>query len=259
MKSALLIVAFFTLFLNMATAKTLHLASCDHEVILRQSSMTKPEISGATDRTNLPANVSLEITPDGARFVCNPSNRVSTSTSRDSASVIVSGVRINRAIGPRATAEQNMGGKIQQAKSGANSISLVITVPSGWRIQARSWIGSLRADTGIWQADVEITAGEMSFASLKDSTVVVDAGSITAQSLHGRFTAHVRGAGDIEVVRSNDAELDLQLTGVGSMSFKGRAKTAVIRASGIGSIEIEKVATAPKVTSSSLATIDIGR
>lgn len=255
MKAALFMIFSQLALAGQSNAQTLHLSSCEFAVVLRPSSLGAPTISSASAS----AGVSLQALPDGVRLVCAKPNQRSEASARGSSSVIISGTRINRAIGPGAIAEQNIGGQRSTARSEDPVKTVVISVPSAWRIQARSWIGLLHADTGIWQADVEIAAGEMSFFQLKDSRVVVDAGSFTAQSLQGRFDAHLRGAGDIEVLRSNDAQLNLQLSGAGSMSFKGRAQSAVIRASGIGSIEIEKVITEPKISSSSLTTIDIGR
>ncbi len=255
MKAALFMIASQLALAGLSNAQTLHLSSCEFAVVLRPSSLGAPAMSGASDSTG----ISLQTLPDGARLLCAKSKLRSEASARGSSNATISGTRINKAIGPGAIAEQNIGGQRSTVRSEDPAKTVVISVPIAWRIQARGWIGSLHADTGIWQADVEIAAGEMSFFQLKDSRVVVDVGSVTVQSLQGRFDAHVRGAGDIEVLRSNDAQLNLQLSGAGSMSFKGRAQSAVIRASGIGNIEIEKVITEPKISSSSLTTIDIGR
>jgi hypothetical protein len=246
------------------SAQVLQLASCEHELVLRQGAVAVPQLSGAS------AGVSLHADGTGARMQCAPvKTRSAAKAASSSASVTISGTRsnrvdihgarINRAVGPGAVAEQNIGGQSSVSRGSANPQPVIITVPSSWRVQARNWAGSVRAESGVWQVDVEIAAGEMSFGQLKDSRVVVDAGSVTAQSLAGRFEAHLRGAGDIEVVRSNEADLVLQLSGAGSMNFKGRASSAQIKANGVGSIEIEQVVNEPSIQASSLATIDIGR
>jgi Putative auto-transporter adhesin, head GIN domain len=257
MKKLFLLLALCTGFSSMLKAQVLYLTTCDFAVVLQYGNVALPRLSGTAQGIS----VSLQQQSDGTKLVCGATasqNKLSDATASSNATV-VSGTRVNRAIGKNAVAEQNIGGQNSARQTGQKSQSVVIMVPSAWRIQARDWVGSLRAETGVWQVDMEIAAGEMSFAQLKDSRLVLDAGSVTAQSLQGRLDAHIRGAGDIEVMRSNDAQLYLQLTGAGSMSFKGRAQSAVIRASGVGSVEIEKVATEPKVTASSLASIDIGR
>ena len=257
MKKLFLLFALCTGFSAMLKAQVLYLTTCDFDVVLQYANVASPRLSGTAQGVT----VSLQQQSDGAKLVCGAATlqtKPSHATANSHATVIT-GSRINRAIGKNAVAEQNIGGQNSVRQIGQKNQSITITIPSAWRIHARAWIGSLRAETGVWQVDAEIGAGEMSFSQLKDSRLVIDAGSVTAQSLQGRLDAHVRGAGDIEVMHSNDAQLYLQLTGAGSMSFKGRAQSAVIKASGVGSVEIEKVVTEPKITASSLASIDIGR
>jgi hypothetical protein len=261
MKHAALAVCLSTGWISMAHAQVLHLASCEQPVVLRQAQVAQPQLMSAAGS----AGVKLTSEATGVRLQCpqpTSKNKTRSGNSQSSSNVVITGVRINRAVGPGAVAEQNIGGQSSVSRgsgSDANEQPVVITVPTGWRVQARGWTGSLRTEGGVWQADVEVAAGEMSFARLQDSRVVVDAGSVSAQSLAGRLDAHVRGAGDIEVERSNDAALNLQLTGAGSMSFKGRAASAQVRASGVGSIEIEQVLAEPRIQVSGLATVDIGR
>ena len=261
MKLLAIALALYSGISSMASAQVLHLASCEHALVLQYGASDWPKLprSGAND---LSTDISLQTASDGVRMRCAPSKPKAgtrASAPQDSSSVLINGARINRAIGTGAVATQNIGGRSSTSRSEKALASVVISVPSGWRIQARNWTGSLTADSGVWLVDLEIAAGEASFSQLKDSRVIVDAGSLETQSLIGRFDAHLRGAGSIEAERSNDAALHLQLTGVGSMTFKGRAKSAVIKASGIGSIEIEKLITEPQIQASSLAIIDIGR
>ncbi|MBS7807648.1 DUF2807 domain-containing protein [Variovorax sp. PCZ-1] len=240
----------------MTYAQTLHLASCEHAVILRYGTTDAPKLSAAAEALG----VSLHSQSNGVSMQCkSPQKKHSLSAASSSSVVIINGTRINRAFGTGAVAEQNIGGRSNKESGSKADSQVVVTVPSGWRIQARNWVGSLSTHAGIWQADVEISAGEMSFTQLKDSRLVIDAGDIKAQSLLGRLDASMRGAGSIEVERANDAVLNLQLNGAGSMTFKGRAQSAQIRASGVGSIEIEKLVNEPFIQASSLATIDIGR
>jgi Putative auto-transporter adhesin, head GIN domain len=261
MKPFVIALALYSGITSMACAQVLHLDSCEHALVLQYGDSDKPVLSRIA-ANDLGTGISVHTASDGVRMTCAPFKSKAgapTNAPSSSSSITINGARINRAIGAGAVATQNIGGQSSTSRSEKPVSPVVISVPRGWRIQARNWAGSLTADSGIWQVDLEIAAGQASFAQLKDSRVIVDAGSLDTQSLIGRFDAHLRGAGSIEAERSNDAALHLQLTGAGSMTFKGRARSANIRASGVGSIEIEKLITEPQIQASSLATIDIGR
>lgn len=243
-------------FVGLANAQVLHLASCEQALVLRYGAVNSPVLSVDAAKVG----VSLHGESEAMRLRCaSMKPDPAASGISNSSSVTIQGARINQATGYGAVAEQNIGAQNAIARGEKKALPIIITVPLGWRIQARGWTGSLRANEGIWQADVELMAGAMHFAQLKDSRLIVDAGSLTAHLLHGKLSAHVRGAGNIEIERSNDALLQLQLTGVGNMTFKGRAKSAQISASGAGNIEIEKLIDEPRIQASSLVTIDIGR
>jgi hypothetical protein len=197
----------------------------------------------------------LQSTAQGWVLQCPLAPNTSSTTSGASS---VSGVHINRAIGPGAVATQNIGGKSTTSR-GDEAPPVTVQVPAGWQLLAKAWSGSLRAEGGVWSADVEIASGEMVFSKLQDSRVVVDAGSLIVQELSGRFSAHLRGAGSMEVAQMRDPALDLQLSGAGSMEFKGRAASARIRASGVGSIDVEHVTSEPIIQASGLVTIGVGR
>jgi invasion protein IalB len=231
-----------------AQAQSLNISNCLGYVVLQQSSAVKePQLTGQA-----PKSAQLQAGPQGWALRCQASR-----TKAQSGEVKISGARINQAVGPGAVATQNIGGS--NSSSTGDEPPVTVSVPVGWRLIARGWTGSLRAEGGPWQADIELSAGEMSFSTLKDSQVVIDVGSVSVQELTGRFNAHMRGAGSLEVARMRDPALDLQLSGAGSMEFKGRAASARVRATGIGSIEIEQVVAEPVIQASSLVTIDIGR
>jgi hypothetical protein len=239
-------------------AETLNISACSgHVQLLQNTNMKEPLLMRPTGEAA--KAVQLLSTPQGWMLRCD-SAAISKPSSQPGAAgqVVISGVQINRAIGAGAVAVQNIGGKTTSER-GDDKPHVVLQVPAGWKLMAKAWTGSLRAEGGVWTADVELASGEMLFSALHDSQVVIDVGSVSAQELTGRFVAHVRGAGSIDVARMRDPALDLQLSGAGSMSLKGRAQSARVRASGAGHVDIEQVTTEPWIQASGLATVDVGR
>lgn len=236
------------------SAQTLNITACANQILLQiNSSLKEPQLIRHGPKTG--AQAQLQPTAQGWALQCPVTPSGTSSTSGKSSG---SGVYTNRAIGPGAVATQNIGGKSTTSR-GEEASPVTVQVPPGLQLVAKAWTGSLRAEGGVWSADVEIASGEMSFSKLQDSRVVVDAGSLSVQELSGRFGAHVRGAGSIEVAQMRDPALDLQLSGAGSMEFKGRAASARIRASGVGSIDIEHVTSEPTIQASGLVTVSVGR
>ena len=236
------------------SAQTLNISACTNQILLQiNSSLKEPQLIRQGAKTG--AQAQLRPTAQGWALQCPVTPSATSSTSGKSSG---SAVYTNRAIGPGAVATQNIGGKSTTSR-GEESLPITLQVPPGWQLVAKAWSGSLRAEGGVWSADVEIASGEMVFSKLQDSRVVVDAGSLTVQELSGRFEGHVRGAGSTEVAQMRDPALDLQLSGAGSMEFKGRAASARIRASGVGSIDIEHVTSEPTIQASGLVTISVGR
>lgn len=238
-----------------AQSAQLDISACVGDLKLQQrAGLTAPAVQ---DKTGL--ITAVQATAQGWSVRCAGSGTAgSTHSSSDGSKVNITGVRTNRAMGTGAVATQNMGGSSQSAQGARTETAAVLLVPPGTRLVAKGWTGSLQAE-GAWQADVEISSGDMRFGALQDSQIVIDAGSVSVQDVTGRFVGHVRGAGSIEVARLRDAAVDVQLTGAGSIELKGRAATARVRASGAGSVEIEQVTAKPQVTASSLATVQIGR
>lgn len=236
------------------TAQTLNVSACTNQIVLQiNSSLKEPQL--VRQGAKAAAQAQLQATAQGWVLQCAVASNVSSTTAEKSSA---SGVYTNRAIGPGAVATQNIGGKSTTSR-GQEAAPVTVQVPPGWQLLAKAWTGSLRAEGGVWSADVEIASGEMNFSKLQDSRVVVDAGSLSVQELSGRFGGHVRGAGSIEVAQMRDPALDLQLSGAGSMELKGRAASARIRASGVGSIDIEHVTSEPIIQASGLVTISVGR
>lgn len=238
-----------------AYAQVLDISACHGVVVVQQLPVQTPALREA--------GASLSASAEGWRLSCQPaalSKSSSTSSTSSSQQVHISGVRINRAIGPGAVATQNIGGRSSDStNTNTSEKPIQVNMPKGWLLKARGWVGTLTAKEGIWRADVELAAGEMSFGVLQQSKVVVDAGSVSIHEIQGPFEAELRGAGSIEAAGMRAAALQLRLTGAGSMSFAGKAQSARIHASGVGSIEIEHVLTEPLITARGLATIDIGR
>jgi hypothetical protein len=232
-----------------AYAQVLDISACHGVVVVQQLPVQAPALREA--------GASLSASTDGWRLSCQASKAKSSSSS--SQQVNITGVRINRAIGPGAVATQNIGGRSSSESGSASEKPIHVSVPKGWLLRARGWVGTLTVKEGVWRADVELAAGEMSFGVLQQSKVVVDAGSVSIDEIQGPFEAELRGAGSIEAAGMRAAALQLRLTGAGSMSFAGKAQSARIHASGVGSIEIEHVLTEPLITARGLATIDIGR
>lgn len=235
-------------------AQTLNISACTQQIVLQiNTDLKEPQLVRPGGKAAVLAQ--LQSTAQGWVLQCSVvSNAASSALGKPSAS----GVYINRATGPGALATQNIGGRSTTSR-GEEAAPITVQVPAGWQLLAKAWTGSLRAEGGVWSADVEIASGEMVFSKLQDSRVVVDAGSLTVQELSGRFGGHLRGAGSIEVAQMRDPALDLQLSGAGSMEFKGRAASARIRASGVGSIDIEHVTSEPMIQASGLVTVSVGR
>jgi Putative auto-transporter adhesin, head GIN domain len=249
-----LVVISLTCMVSTASAQTLNISACASQIVLQfNNSLKEPQLVRQGGKTA--AQGQLQSTAQGWVLQCAAaSNAASATTGKSSGS----GVYINRATGPGAVATQNIGGKSTTSR-GEEAPPVTVQVPPGWQLLAKAWSGSLRAEGGLWTADVEIASGEMVFSKLQDSRVVVDAGSLSVQEVSGRFGAHLRGAGSIEVAQMRDPALDLQLTGAGSMELKGRAASARIRASGVGSIDVEHVTSEPTIQASGLVTISVGR
>jgi hypothetical protein len=243
---------------QMLSAETLNISACPGNVqLLQNSNLKEPVLMRPTGE---PAKaVQLQASPQGWTLRCDSAAKSNGPAEPAAAGqTVISGVQINRAIGPCAVAVQNIGGR-STVDRGEDKPSVVLQVPAGWKLLAKAWTGSLRAEGGVWTVDVELANGEMQFSKLHDSQVIVDVGSVTAQELTGRFVAHLRGAGSIEAAQMRDPALDLQLSGAGSMSLKGRAASARIRATGAGHIDIEHVTSEPWIQASGLATVDVGR
>lgn len=240
--------------------QTLDISACPGNLVLQQSaSIKEPQLVSPSARTA--AAVQLQATAQGWALRCQSVSSGSGSGSSKPAAngqTVISGVVINRAVGPGAVATQNIGGTSNVVR-GDDTPALVVQVPAGWRLLAKAWTGTLKAEAGTWTVDVELANGEMQFSKLIDSQVVVDAGSIEVGEMTGQFVGHLRGAGSIEVANMRDPALELQLTGAGSMLLKGRAASARVRASGAGHIDIEHVTSEPWIQLSGSATVDIGR
>ena len=242
---------------SMTHAQSLDISGCAGQLLIQQSTTIKePQLdaSAAASQAKLRSSVG-GWTPPCARPTFSNSSAKST---------VISGLQINRAFGAGAVAQQNIGGRSNEAHNGgassaASPAQIKVIIPTGWRLSAKSWTGSLRAEAGVWQAEIELAAGDVYFSRLKNSKIVIDSGSVSVQDLIGDFHANLRGAGSIEVDRMQDAKLDLLLSGAGSMAFKGRAASAKIRATGVGSIEVQQVASEPLIQSSGIASIDVGR
>ena len=235
-------------------AQTLNISACNQQIVLQiNTDLKEPQLVRPGGKSAVLAQ--LQSTAQGWVLQCSV---VSNAASSALGKPLASGVYINRATGLGAVATQNIGGRSTTSR-GDEAAPITAQLPAGWQLLAKAWTGSLRAEGGVWSADVEIASGEMVFSKLQDSRVVVDAGSLTVQELSGRFGGHLRGAGSIEVVQMRDPALDLQLSGAGSMEFKGRAASARIRASGVGSIDIEHVTSEPMIQASGLVTVSVGR
>lgn len=236
-------------------AQALDISGCPGAITLEQSSnIAEPRLLGSGVATG---QVRLEAMAAGWALRCP-----AAAGARGQSNVNVTGITLNRtinvAVGHGAVAVQNIGGKTT-ISTGGETATVKLQVPAGVRIVARSWSGSLQAAPGVWMVDAELASGQMHFSRLHDSAVVVDSGSLSALEATGRLTAHLRGAGSIEVANMRDAALDLQLTGAGSMAFRGRATSARVQATGAGHIEIEHVTSEPSIQLRGLATVDIGR
>jgi hypothetical protein len=240
------------LILPHAYAQVLDISACHGVIVVQQLPLQAPALREA--------GASLSASADGWRLSCQASSAKSSSSSSSSGQQVnISGTRINRAIGSGAVASQNIGGRTGSESASASEKPIYVNMPKGWLIRARGWVGTLTAKEGVWRADVELAAGEMSLGVLQQSKIVVDAGSVSIDEIQGPFEAELRGAGSIEAAAMHSAALQLRLTGAGSMSFAGKAQSARIHASGVGSIEIEHVLTEPLITAHGLATIDVGR
>jgi hypothetical protein len=243
---------------QMLSAETLNISACPGNVQLLQSSNLKEPVLMRPTGEAAKA-VQLQASPQGWTLRCDTAAKAKVSADpAGSGQTVISGVQINRAVGPGAVAVQNIGGR-STTDRGDDKPSVVLQVPAGWKLLAKAWAGALRAEGGVWTVDVELASGDMQFSKLHDSQVIVDVGSVSVQELTGRFVAHLRGAGNIEVAQMRDPALDLQLSGVGSMLLKGRAATARVRATGAGHIDIEHVTSEPSIQASGLATVDVGR
>ncbi len=232
-----------------ADITSLDLSACSASIHLSvQTQGTQPAL---LDKPDAAWVVRLQPGARAWQLQCEPVVKGSTGESSSSS------VQINRAIGPGAVAIQNIGG--QQRAQAAPSQPLRVAVPSGWQLLARRWSGELLAKNGVWQIDMELAAGSVVAPHVRDSSVVVDAGTVQIGQAQGNLHAHVRGAGSVEVAQMQQVALDVQLSGAGQLQFKGSAASARVRASGAGSIDIEHVATEPQVQVSGAVTIDIGR
>lgn len=238
------------------SAQTLNISACPAQIVLQQSGGIKEPVL-VQPYAHALAKVHLVDSAQGWLLSCQAAPK-SSSGSATTGQPTISGVHINRAIGPGAVAVQNIGGKTS-VQRGEVMPTVSVQLPTGWRLLAKAWSGSLRADGGTWITDAELANGDMQFSRLQDSQITVDVGSVSVQELTGRFVAHLRGAGSIEVANMRDPALDVQLSGAGSMVFKGRAASARVRASGAGHIDIEHVATEPWIQISGSATVDVGR
>lgn len=240
------------------SAETLNISACPGNVqLLHSSNLKEPVLMRPTGEAA--KAVQLQASPQGWTLRCDSAAKSKAPVdTASSGQTVISGAQINRAVGPGAVAVQNIGGRVTTERGDDKQV-VILQVPAGWKLLAKAWTGSLRAEGGVWMANVELASGEMQFSKLHDSQVIVDLGSISVQELTGRFVAHLRGAGSIEVAQMRDPALDLQLSGAGSMSLKGRAATARVRASGAGHIDIEQVTSEPSIQASGLATVDVGR
>jgi Putative auto-transporter adhesin, head GIN domain len=252
MKSAIRIMMALasTIMTSHTYAQVLDISACHGVVVVQQLPVLTPALREV--------GAILSASADGWRLSCQASGRQSSSPS-SSQQVNIAGARINSAVGSGAVATQNIGGRSSNSTASESEKQIHVSVPKGWLLKARAWVGTLTAKEGVWRVDVELAAGEMSFGNLQQSKVVVDAGSVSIDEIQGAFEAELRGAGSIEAAGMRAAALQLRLSGAGSMSFAGKAQSARIHASGVGSIEIEHVLTEPLITARGLTTIDIGR
>jgi Putative auto-transporter adhesin, head GIN domain len=241
---------------SMTNAQTFDISGCSSHLLIQQSNAVKEPQLDVTATAAAASQAKLRSSVQGWTLHCAQPTSNNSSSAK---STVISGVQINRAFGAGAVAQQNIGGRSNTASNTASSEQLKVIIPTGWRLSAKSWTGSLRAEAGVWQAEIELAAGDVYFSRLKNSKIVVDSGSVSVQDLAGDFHANLRGAGSIEVDRMQDTKLDLLLSGAGSMTFKGRAASAKIRATGVGSIEVEQVKSEPLIQSSGMASIDVGR
>ena len=166
-------------------------------------------------------------------------------------------IEINRAIGPGAVATQNIGSSSNVERGSSKPLRLAL--PPNWRIVGKAWSGELQTIGAAWQLEMELGAGQIDCSQLRDSSIVLDAGSVQVGQAQGRLHVHVRGAGSVTVAQMQQTALRAELTGAGTIQLKGSAASAIVRARGVGTIEIEHVATEPQVQVSGAVTIDIGR
>ena len=234
----------------------LDISGCPGSITLQQSgSVKEPQFltSGNGGRARLASVAS------GWALHCHASPGTSLPSGASGQSgVNISGVIVNRAFGPGARAVQNIGGGSAIDSSSGSSV-VKLQVPVGVKIYAKSWIGSLDAERGVWTVDAELASGQMHFSHLQDSVVVVDSGSLSVLEATGLLSAHLRGGGNIEVANMRNTVLELRLSGAGNMAFKGRAASARIWATGAGHIDIERVVSEPWIHLRGAATVDIGR
>lgn len=236
-----------------AQVRRLDISSCSSQLVLesvKAGAAAAPQL-----RPNSDKDASLFATPLGWRLVCTSAS--STRTSSAGQQIHIHGVQFNRAIGANASAVQNIGG--QQRGTNSQGKTIHVQAHADVLLYARGWVGSLTAHDGIWQADIELSAGDISFGILRSSYIKVHTGHVDIQEIQGRFDGHLLGAGSIEAASMRSADLNLRLMGAGSMSFMGKAQSARIDASGVGSIVIEHVLTEPVIKASGLTSIDVGR
>jgi hypothetical protein len=183
---------------------------------------------------------------------CGSANQTSSS------SVQSSSLKINRAMGADAVAVQNIeGGSGAGQREAANS--LVLRVPAGYILFASNWNGFVEAPNGSWHVDMQLASGHLRLAQVHAGQLIIDVGEAEIQILRGDLRVELRGAGSLSVDQVADAALDLDLSGAGSMRFGGRASAARIRASGVGSIDIEQVVAEPHIRATGLVHVSVGR